>query len=85
MSEKRLSQNQIEILKQIVKSEEQNYSQESTSNENVENCDSYEAFGRAVIEQIVKEGMKSVESFKGSTNEIVLDAQITLIPASVED
>ncbi|WP_237146551.1 hypothetical protein [Planococcus halocryophilus] len=85
MAEKRLSQNQLEILKQIIDSEEKKASQESMSNQNIENHDSYEAFGRAIIEQIMNEGMKDVESFNGSTNEIVLDTQITLIPASAED
>lgn len=85
MSEKRLSQNQLEILKQIVESEEQKSSQEATSNQSVENFDSYEAFGRAVIEQVLSEGIKDVESFSDSSSEIALDAQITLIPASSED
>ncbi|ANU15522.1 hypothetical protein B481_0207 [Planococcus halocryophilus Or1] len=83
MSEKKLSKEQIVLLKQIVDREKSDSSKEVAGSQNVEYHDTYEAFGRAIINQIRNEAVKSVESFGNSTDEIVLDTQITLIPTTL--
>jgi|GEM_PF-6543816 len=78
MSGQNLSKDQLEFLKQFIKSEEGKSAKEA----NVENTASFEAFGRAIFEQIKQGSMEEAEKGGSSTGEIVLETQMVISPAS---
>lgn len=85
MSEKKLSKEQLEVLKQIINSEEKKSAKEGLDEQNVKNTDTFEAFGRAIIEQIKHQSMEEAEEVDGSTDEVILDTRIIISPGTAEE